>query len=271
MRRVARVDPARAPDALAAMLSTLKPWLSRSHGPDPTITAALEALVPRGLQVEVQHYLAEPVRAYTAPSGIKDAGAGLFAKRRVRPGEILTLFPGVVHPPNALCEKYASSDARQSNPSYIMALSDGATIDGTPDLLDACTVLRRRAARSNALGHLANHPPRGRPPNILMVDMGGIVDRATASSTPTVPSGCSHGAASQESPALGTSQPGWHSLRLVALVAVDPLAAGTEALLDYGHACPGALQESWYVAVPREQTACVRALARGQVRAMYGL
>jgi len=242
--RVARVDAARAIDPLAAMLSTLKPWLSRSHGPDPTITAALEALVPRGLQAEVRHYLAEPMRAYTAPSGIVDAGAGLFAMRRVRPGEILTLFPGVVHPPSlsvpegAVYARTREHRALQSDPSYAMDLYDDATIDGTPGLLDACTVFRHRAAQANALGHLANHPPRGRPPNMLMVDIMGY---------------------------------GWESLRLVALVAVDPMAAGAEALLDYGQACPGAQHESWYEAVPREQAACVRALARGQASAMYGL
>tara|TARA_B100000795_G_C22677722_1_gene390486 strand:+ start:143 stop:889 length:747 start_codon:yes stop_codon:yes gene_type:complete len=243
--RVVRVDAARAIDPLAAMLSTLKPWLSRSHGPNPPTTAALEALLPRGLQAEVRHYLAEPARAYTAPSGIKDAGAGLFAMRRVRPGEILTLFPSVVHPPSlslpegAVYARTREHRALLADPSYARGLSDDAPLDGTPGLLDACTVFRHRSARDNALGHLANHPPRGRPPNMLMVDIMGY---------------------------------GWESLRLVALVAVDPMAAGTEALLDYGQACPGVQHpESWYEAVPREQAACVRALARGQARAMYGL
>ena len=258
-----------APDALAAMLATLKPWLSQSHGPAPTIAAALEAIVPRGMQAEVRRYLAEPRRAYTAPSEIAGAGAGLFAGRHVRPGEILTLYPGVVHPKTSQYAFASHHRAPQNNPSYVMALSDGTTIDGTPNLLDACAVLRRRADRTNALGHLANHPPPGHAPNMLMVDMGVIVDRAMACSTPTVPSGSSISGTSW-APHVPV-RPGWESLRLVALVAVDPLVAGTEALFDYGQDRPSALHERWYADVPRELSACARALARGQVNAMYGL
>ena len=66
LRSVARVR-SRTLDVMAAVLSTLKPWLSWLHGPAPIITADLEALAcPRTLQ----HYLAESVRASDALAGV---------------------------------------------------------------------------------------------------------------------------------------------------------------------------------------------------------
>lgn len=130
-----------------------------------------------------------------APSGIAGAGAGCFAKTALRPGELVTLYPGAVYAPLGYFEdpsdlpqpdcfgdsmslsdgavaEGAGGSALPRPPrdsEYVLVRHGGFKIDASP-LAPQAELERTWALRTpHACGHKLQHPPSGSAPNTLEV------------------------------------------------------------------------------------------------------
>ena len=135
-----------------------------------------------------------PPPAEVRASSIPGAGAGLFATRVIRPGELVALYAGEYTPP---APAFASANAADGGSdvvaparefphggAYVIHLESGGYIDGTAHAerakaIAAAATPPNLAAPAPApapaalwsVAALANHPPRGRLPNVVAVEV----------------------------------------------------------------------------------------------------
>lgn len=217
-------------------------------------------------------YLNDPLRARASQSVVAGAGQGVFVTRDIAAGELVTLYPGIHYPapppPDAdgpLGHSYhlGTSLPCERDLSYALTLSDGAIVDGTPACLAECCILRRRMPKSNALGHLVNHPPPGSAPNALILDLREFpaappIAARLLANTPTVPSAFSHVGASGEAVSLDPADPR-RAPRLVGLLAAVRLREGDELFFDYV-STPRGVPAPWFTPVAPGDKAAARML-----------
>ncbi|KAJ1619487.1 hypothetical protein T492DRAFT_1085148 [Pavlovales sp. CCMP2436] len=260
--------------ALTTLLSGAREPLARKAV--EALAIASGALIDRSIDEVVSEAFTtyirdDPRRARGAPSRVQGAGQGLFAARNLLAGELVTLYPGIHYPappPLGADGTYGHSYLAGTSLScerdlaYCLTLADGSIIDATPACLAECCILRRRGPRCNALGHLANHPPAGMAPNLLVVDLREFegappIDRGLLAHTPTVPSAYSHIGYGGEAIPFNADDPR-RAPRLVGLVAAVSLRDGEELFLDYQRSPTG--DAPWFAPVASLDKAAVRAM-----------
>ena len=135
-----------------------------------------------------------PPPAEVRASSIPGAGAGLFATRVIRPGELVALYAGEYTPPAPAFASANAADggsdvvapAREfpSGGAYVIHLESGGYIDGTAHA-ERAKAIAAAATTPNldapapapapaalwSVAALANHPPRGRLPNVVAVEV----------------------------------------------------------------------------------------------------
>ena len=125
------------------------------------------------------------------PSTIPNAGYGLFSTRNILRGEIVAVYPGILHGNTASSGKYIGenmgifdrnddvsmeeeeirneTNVRKSN--YVLRRGDGICVDaGDYITTNDITELKTRFSKYS-LGHFANHPPKGSTPSIIEVGL----------------------------------------------------------------------------------------------------
>ncbi len=230
------------------------------------------------------------------PSSIPGAGTGVFVAgctSPVPPGTLVALYPGAAYPPltHRALPGYPQVDR---GGAFLMARYDGAVLDsaawGRGAGVDARSgPLRDReeggatgagpaaaaaeaalcavtdARHPLALGHLANHPPPGVPPNVMAAAVD--VPRGEGSVLGTEPwlrrylpvavCGEEEGRRGEDRDGEGRPDPPPPlplPLPLLALVATRPLPPGTELLLNY-RLSPHLSKPDWYAAVDEDEDA----------------
>jgi len=243
-------------DALLQLAASAEPL--RAADACSQLRALLLEDAPRSWHLEVR------------PSEIAGAGGGLFLCGSCEVGVVVALYPGTAYHVDDL--KVMAGMVLEGN-SYVLARRDGVLIDGRPEGLSAqlfdTAIARERAAAAAtgrsaaadgerpgaeaaarrgaagrwadlrwpahplAAGNMANHPPRGRAPNVGVCVLDLRVGEEAALH-------CALPFASFRPPATG------EPVKLGAALVSTRRLENEEILLDYKLRADGPL-EPWYV------------------------
>ena len=241
--------------------------------PPPPLSSSSTTLADVAPHFAARHGFSLAVR----PSSIPAAGDGVFVCadttcHPLPPGTLAALYPGTAYSPLQM-RALAGYPRVDAGSDYLAARYDGLVLDGVawglsgggaprrPRPAGAATPIGDAAAAEAALGtdvdgrhplavgHLANHPPAGAPPNVALAAVDVPLSALDGPSSPllrrcipVVPVG-GPGARPPDAP-----------LPCLALVALTPLAPGDELFLNYRLSSRVA-RPAWYVPVDDDEDA----------------
>jgi len=158
-------------------------------------------------------------------SSVAGAGAGLFATKTIRKGQLVALYGGVYVPPvppvtpgadgvSVVIPAPTASDDDAAL-DYVIHLASGGYLDGAAHAAAARAAAEKGQCHGWGVAALANHPPKGVTPNVVAMDVAwGETRFFSAKHTPETVSSPSHRGGDRESLAshasrtkrLGTSE-----------------------------------------------------------------
>jgi hypothetical protein len=158
-------------------------------------------------------------------SSVAGAGAGLFATKPIRKGQLVALYGGVYVPPvppvtpgadgvSVVIPAPTASDDDAAL-DYVIHLASGGYLDGAAHAAAARAAAEKGQCHGWGVAALANHPPKGVTPNVVAMDVAwGETRFFSAKHTPETVSSPSHRGGDRESLAshasrtkrLGTSE-----------------------------------------------------------------
>lgn len=135
---------------------------------------------------------ANPCPLDVQPSRLNGAGMGTIARRHVRIGEMLAIYPGTIYGRGGGPAMHAGTYFDREDVSmllkppagscYVMTRPDGMLIDAS-EIASAASLDRLRAERTEwAVGHIANHPPQGTLPSAIEMPLSISITVGSAES-----------------------------------------------------------------------------------------
>eukprot|EP01041_Mallomonas_annulata_P010678 gene10678-22286_t len=198
-------------------------------------------------KIEMANLVAEiGFAVHSQPSKISNSGNGLFLKGKAMPGDVLALYPGMVHLSEYTSKAGYFQTLLPDDDLYLMSRMEGCVIDGR--------TAHQMPWNPYALAHTVNHPPQGSTPNVLQIsyDFPGDpleIDSFSQDLRYLIPNRYF-----KEPTMFGTPDRS-ALMRSLVLVALQPLADGDELLMDYrlNPAAPVESLPAWYTHVDKEQ------------------
>ena len=136
-------------------------------------------------------------------SSVAGAGAGLFATKPIRKGQLVALYGGVYVPPvppvtpgadgvSVVIPAPSASDDDAAL-DYVIHLASGGYLDGAAHAAAARAAAEKGQCHGWGVAALANHPPKGVTPNVVAMDVAwGETRFFSAKQTPETMSSPSH-------------------------------------------------------------------------------
>lgn len=175
-------------------------------------------------------------------STVEGGGRGVFVQGCVKRGQLVSLYPGVAYMPSEVRLMDGVND-------YFISRYDGVVIDGASEVeLDVSAlgdVQTEHLEHPFAVGHLINHPPQGKKPNVLqfMVDLDArrlsskarcLIPIKNYETTRNTFERIENRAYRERVPSASRFvQEGFHVRKTIALVAMEDLVEGDEVFMDY--------------------------------------